>query len=320
VTRREELTVPDGLSSIEGLADKHRRVLDRHHVTDLRGLVQADRRVIYRAMANLRPRPTLELISQWQDEARSMLDEFVTDTSDWHTAASFVIVFGQRHHEGAWEHRVEVEQTEVEPERNPQVWPGWDCVPVCAWMAGQLGQPEAEPPGESATQPSAAAEGPLSGQPVAQPAAEAPPSAQPVVQPAGEPAPEPPRPASRTRLRIESAAFVDAAGHTDVVKAGELIPDPRTRFTAPVRVVLTVSGARPGSRLQAVARVQRPNAPGWNAQDPVIPSSSGHAEFDLSAVPAGDHEMSLIAWAPDASAKPVSLRLPQITIHAPQHE
>ena len=84
--------MPDGLSSIEGLADKHRRVLGRHHVTDLRGLVQADRRVIYRAMANLRPRPTLELISQWQDEARSMLDEVVTDPSDWHTAASFVIL------------------------------------------------------------------------------------------------------------------------------------------------------------------------------------------------------------------------------------
>ena len=285
--------MPDGLSSIEGLADKHRRVLDRHHVTDLRGLVQADRRVIYRAMANLRPRPTLELISQWQDQARSMLDEFVTDTSDWHTAASFVIIFGQRHHEGAWERRVEVERTEVEPERNPQVWPGRDCVPVCAWMTGQLGQPEAEPPGESATQPTEA-------------------------QPAAEPAPEPPRPARRPRLRIDSAAFVDAAGRTDVVMAGELIPDPRTRFTAPVRVVLTVSGARPGSRLQAVARVQRPNAAGWNPQDPVSPSSSGHAEFDLSAVPAGDHELSLIAWAPDASAKPVSLRLPQITIHAPQ--
>lgn len=298
--------MPDGLSSIEGLADKHRRVLDRHHVTDLRGLVQADRRVIYRAMANLRPRPTLELISQWQDEARSMLDEFVTDTSDWHTAASFVIVFGQRHHEGAWERRVEVEQTEVEPERNPQLWPGWDCVPVCAWMADQLGQPEAEPPGESATQPSAVTETPLAGEPV--------------VQPAAEPVPEPPPPASRPRLRIDSAALIDAAGHTDMVKAGELIPDPRTRFTVPVRVVLTVSGARPGSRLQAVARVQRPNAAGWNPQDPVSPSSSGHAEFDLSAVPAGDHELSLIAWAPDASAKPVSLRLPQITIHAPQDE
>jgi hypothetical protein len=193
-------------------------------------------------------------------------------------------------------------------------------------MVGQLGQPEAEPPGEPGTQPSAmtqallSGQAPLSRESVTQPAAEAPPSAEPVAQPAAEPAPEPPRPASRTRLRIESAAFVDAAGHTDVVKAGELIPDPRTRFTAPVRVVLTVTGARPGSRLQAVARVQRPDAAGWNAQDPVIPSSSGHAEFDLSALPAGDHEMSLIAWAPDASVKPVSLRLPQITIHAPHDE
>ncbi|HEU5388084.1 MAG TPA: hypothetical protein VFV73_19480 [Streptosporangiaceae bacterium] len=314
--------MPDGLSSIEGLADKHRRVLDRHHVTDLRGLVQADRRVIYRAMANLRPRPTLELISQWQDEARSMLDELVTDTPDWHTAASFVIVFGQRHHEGAWERRVEVERTEVEPERNPQVWPGWDCVPVCAWMAGQLGQPEAEPPGQPPTQPSAVTEAPLSGEPAAQLSSvlKAPPSGEPVTQPSAEPLPEPPPPASRPLLRIDSAAFVEAAGRTDVVKAGELIPDLRTRFTVPVRVVFTVSGARPGSRLQAVARVQRPDAAGWNAQDPVILSSSGHAEFDLSALPAGDHELSLIAWAPDASAKPVSLRLPPITIPAPRDE
>jgi len=304
--------VPDGLSSIEGLADKHRRVLDRHHVTDLRGLVQADRRVIYRAMANLRPRPTLELISQWQDEARSMLDEFVTDTSDWHTAASFVIIFGQRHHEGAWEHRVEVERTEVEPERNPQVWPGWDCTPICTWMTSQLSQPEAKPSGEPRTVPS--------GKLVAQPSgvAQAPSSA--AAQPAAEPASGPPLPASRPRLRIESAAFVDAAGRTDVVKAGELIPDPRTQFTTPVRVVLTVSGAGPGSRLQAVARIQRPNAAGWNAQDPVVPSSAGHAEFDLSAVPAGDHEMSLIAWAPDASAKPTSLRLPPMTIRASADE
>src|SRR5690348_11131426 len=164
-------------------------------------------------MANLRPRPTLELISQWQDQARSMLDEFVTDTSDWHTAASFVIVFGQRHHEGAWERRVEVEQTEVEPERNPQVWTGWDCVPVCAWMTGQLGQPEAEPPGESATQPSGVTEAPSSGLPAA-------PSSGVT---AAQPAAEPPRPASRPRLRIDSAALVGAAGHTDVVKAGELI-------------------------------------------------------------------------------------------------
>ena len=280
--------MPDGLSSIEGLADKHRRVLDRHHVTDLRGLVQADRRVIHRAMANLRPRPTLELISQWQDEARSMLDEFVTDTSDWHTAASFVIIFGQRHHEGAWEHRVEVERTEVEPERNPQVWSGWDCAPICTWMTSQLSQPREPEPLLPVTAES--------------------------LPPAGEPGSVLPLAAARPRLRIESAAFIDAAGSTDVVKAGEPAVDPRTELTAPVRVVLTVSGARPGTPVQAVTRIQRPDATGWNPQAPVALPDSGQAEFDLSLVPAGDHAMSLIAWAPDASAKPVSLRLPQITI------
>ena len=87
--------MPDGLSSIEGLADKHERVLARHHVTDLRGLVQV----------------------------------VVTDTSDWHTAASFVVIFSQRQREDAWERRIEVERTEVEPERNPQIWPGWACPP-----------------------------------------------------------------------------------------------------------------------------------------------------------------------------------------------
>ena len=65
--------MPDDLSSIEGLADKHVRALARQHVTDLRGLVQADPEAIYRAMANLRPRPAREQIARWQDDARNKL-------------------------------------------------------------------------------------------------------------------------------------------------------------------------------------------------------------------------------------------------------
>ena len=98
--------------------------------------------------------------------------------------------------------------------------------------------------------------------------------------------------------------------------AGRPATDSRTELAAPVRVVLTVSGARPGTHLRAVPRIQRPNGPGWNPRDPVIPSDSGQAEFDLSGIPPGDHEMSLIAWAPDASAKPVSVRLPRVTIRS----
>jgi len=308
----------EDLNSIEGLADKHQRVLARHHVTDLRGLVQVDRRVIHRAMANLRPRPTLELVSRWQDEARSMLDDAVTDASDWHTTASFVVVFGQRQRDGAWERRVEVERTEVEPERNPQVWPGWDCAPLCTWMTAQLSQPS-EPSPLAGPEPVPPVE---AGTPLPARAAPSVPAAEPgpAPQPAAEPGPAPRPAAVRPPLHIDSATLIDAAGGTDVVKAGEPAADPRTELTAPVRVVLTVRGARPGTALQAVALIQRPDAPGWNPGAPVVPSASGQAEFDLSLVPAGDHAISLIAWAPDASAKPVSVRLPRITIHVPRDE
>src|SRR5206468_85461 len=158
----------------------------------------------------------------------------------------------QRQRDDAWESRVEVERTEVEPERNPQVWPGWDCAPICAWMTGQLGP--ASPPGPAAGRP---------------------------------------------QLHIDHAALIEAAGTTDVVTGGEPAASPRTELVAPVRVVLAVSGASPGTRLQAVTRIQRRNGPGWSPRDPVVLPDSGQAEFDLSEVPLGDHDLSLIAWAPD---------------------
>ena len=123
-----------------------------------------------------------------------------------------------------------------------------------------------------------------------------------------------PGPASRAQLRIDSAALIDAAGRTEVVTAGVLAANPRTELVAPVRVVFTVGGAPQGTRLQAVARIQRPDGPGWNPRDPVVLAGPGQAEFDLAPVPAGDHDMALIAWAPDATAKPVSVRLPSVTI------
>jgi hypothetical protein len=274
----------DDLSSIPGLEDKHLRALARQNVTDLSGLADADRQAIYRAMANLRPRPTLEQISRWQYDARNMLPEPETGASDWHPAASFVVVFSQRRAGDGWERRTEAERTEVEPEQNLQTWSGWDCEPLCAWMLGQLdqsgtAQPPSEPPPEAATEP-----------------------------PAAEPA------AGRAQLTIDSATIIDAEGRVDVVTAGALAADPRRELVAPVRVVLTVSGARPGTQVQAVTRILRPDDFGWNPQDPVVVPDSGRAEFDLSAVPAGEHELALIAWAPDATANLVSVSVPRMTI------
>jgi len=285
------------LSSIQGLEDKHLRALARHGVTDVRGLVQADPEVIHRAMANLRPRPPRDLVARWQDDARSMLAEPAQDVAEWQMVASFVVVFFQRRTGDTWERRVEAERTEVEPERNPQVWPGWETGPIWDWMLGQLGQANAvEPASGDAT------------------AGE---TTQPAQEDAGAAEPPPTGPAAeRPALRIDSAVIIDAAGRTNVVTAGAVAAGPPRELVAPARVAFAVSGAPPGTRLQAVARVLRRDGPGWNARDPVAVPGSGEVEFDLSAVPPGEHDMGLIAWAPDAAAKPVSVRLPAITIRS----
>jgi hypothetical protein len=292
--------VPDDLSSIEGLADKHVRALARQHVTDLRGLVQADPEAIYRAMANLRPRPAREQIARWQDDARNKLA--TPAASEWQTAASFVVVYSQRREGDTWERRVEAERTEVEPERTMQVWSGWDAAPVCEWMRGQLGQ-AADAGAQPAEEP-----------PTEEPATEELAAEEPAAEPAPARAAPTPGPASRTQLRIDSAALIDAAGRTKVVTAGALAANPRTELVAPVRVVFAVGGAPPGTSLQAVARIRHPDGPGWNPRDPVVLAGPGQVEFDLTPVPAGDHVIALIAWAPDATAKPVSVTLPSVTI------
>lgn len=287
----------DDLSAIPGLEDKHRRVLARRQITTYRALAHSDRRDIYKAMASIRPRPTLELIARWQDSARSKQSEAVLDTSGWHTAASFAVVFAQRQIGGSWQRRLEVERTEVEPERDPKAWPGWDCQPVCGWMLGQLGklgqlgEPDQAGPPLQATAATDSAAGPADE------------SAGPAVQPA-----------ARAVLRIDLATIIDAASRADVVSAGALAANPPAELIAPVRVVLEVSGAPPGHEVLAVVRFRDRGLQGWNPQDPVTVPRSGRAEFDLSQVPAGQYQMAVLAWAPDASAKHASVSLPMVTI------
>ena len=277
----------DDLNSIPGLQASHLRALDdKLGITGLRALAKADQRTIHAALRNIRPYASLARIAAWQDDARRLADAAI-DRSVWHTAASFAVIFAQRQVDDARERRVEVERTEVEPEQEPQVWAGWDFEPVGSWMADQLAAID------SASTP-------------AQPAAAQPETAQPV----GTKAP------GRSQLRIDSAAIIDANGTVDVVTEGALAADLPSELITPVRVVFTVSGARPGTVLHAVTRILRPDGPGWNPQDPMILPRSRQAEFDLSGAPAGQYEMSLIAWAPDATAKPVSVRLPALTISA----
>jgi hypothetical protein len=308
----------DDLSSITGMEDKHRKALARRQITTLRGLADANQDVIYRAMGSIRPRPTFKQVAQWQAEARSRLGEpggrdeaggrpeeergrkeeergrkeewsedgAVVNTTEWRPVASFAVVFAQRRAGDTWERRIEAERTEVEPEREPEVWPGWECNPICGWMLGQLVQADSAEPGGPGQDGGGHA------------------------QPAGEPAAAAKPRGVRPQLRIDRATIIDEASRADLVTDGALVANPPCELTAPTRVVFTVTGARRGTEVQVVARLRGRGEPGHNVADPVAIPSSGRAEFDLSQVTADQLELDLLAWAPDATARPASVRLP----------
>ena len=306
----------DDLSSIAGMEDKHRKALARRRITTRRGLAAADQDVIYRAMGSIKPRPTRDQIAHWQDEARSRPagargedqarsgpggarggddapggpGQAAADATEWQPVASFAVVFAQRRAGGGWERRIEAERTEVEPERGPEVWPGWECNPICGWMLGQVGPAGGAEPGGPR------ADGGGRSQPAGEPAAAAGPRGV------------------RPQLRIDRAAIIDGASRIGLVTDGALVADPPAGLAAPVRVVFTVSGAGRGTEVQVVARLRGHGEPGRNVADPVAVPPSGRAEFDLSQVTAGQLEMDLLAWAPDATARPASVRLPTMRI------
>jgi hypothetical protein len=283
--------VPDeDLTSIPGLQANHRRALaGKLEITSLRALADADQRALYNALGSLRPRPSLTRIAAWQDEARSRLSDAATSDPDWHTTASFAVIFAERYVDGTWERRLEAEQTEVEPAPEPRQWPGWDCGPLCDWMLGQLDQPpdKATPEAGAAEETGAA--------PAAEPAASAAPAR-----------------AARAELRIDSVTITDARRELNLIRAGHVVAAAPEDLTPPVRLNLTVSGGRSGQQLEAAVWFRRQAAPGWSPQDPVSLSPSGQGEFDLSSVPAGAHDVRLLAWATDPGATLAAVTLPRL--------
>jgi hypothetical protein len=283
-------------------------------ITTVQALAAAEPREIHQVMRNLRPRPTFDQIAWWQDQARNRMREAATGSSDWHPAASFAVVFAQRLVDGNWERQLEIERTEVEPEQERKVWPGWDCGEICAWMREQLG--------------------PLGAADTAGARAELRPARSRAEE--GQPSAAARSRAERAQLRIGSAAVIDRSARADVVTAdtvaegsleagplaagplaaGPLAVGPLTDLTGPVRVDLTIAGARPDQEIHVVARVLREDAPGWNPHDPEVIKGPGRASLDLSRLPAGEHEVMLVAWAPDGLASPAVVRLPRLTIRA----
>ena len=293
----------DELDSIPGLAENHQRVLaSKAGITSLRGLADADQRAVYTALASIRPRPSLARIAAWQHEARSRLDDAANDRSAWQTAASFAVIFAQRQVDGRWERRLEAEQTEVEPAPEPRQWASWDCGPLCDWMRGQLGlaADEADEADEAGVADRART--------AVEPAA-----VKPAAVETAEPAAAAPGAPERARLRIDSVTITDAARDVDLISADDLVAAQPGDLRAPVRMRFTVRGGRAGQQLRAAVWFHRLDGPGWSPQDPVTVPASGQVEFDLSAVPAGAHDVRLLAWATDPGARLAAVSLPRLT-------
>ena len=276
-----------GLESVSGLQEAHRRALaGKLEITSVRALADADQRAVYGALANLRPRPSLARVAQWQEDARNKLTDAEVDRSDWHTAASFAVVFAQRQVGADWEYRLEAERTEVEPASESRAWAGWNCEPLCAWMLGHVR------PAES---------------PAAGPAAHD-------AKPATTVAPVAPARTERRKLHVDSATIIDAERELDLIRAGTPIAAPTEDLRAPVRLRLTVSGGRSDQQLRAAIWFLRPSGPGWSPHDPVSVSPDGQAEFDLSPVPSGSYDIRLLAWATDPGATLAAVTLPTLTL------
>jgi hypothetical protein len=300
----------DELDSIPGLAENHRRVLaSKAGITSLQALADSDQRDVYTALASIRPRPSLARVAAWQNEARSRLGDAANDRSAWQTAASFVVIFAQRQVDGRWERRLEAEQTELEPAPEPRKWANWDCGPLCDWMLGQLGLAADEADEAGVADRAAVTVEPAAVEPAAaEPAAVEPAAVEPAEHAAaGGGAPE------RARLRIDSVTITDAADDVDLITDGHLVTAQPSDLHSPVRVRFTVHGGRAGQQLRAAVWFRRPDGPGWSPQDPVTVPASGQAEFDLSAVPPGGHDVRLLAWATDPGARLAAVSLPRLT-------
>jgi len=245
--------------------------------------------------------------------ARGRPGEAAADGTEWQEIASFVVAFARRRVGETWERRIEAERTEVEPAPEREVWPGWECSSLCSWMLGQThggrpGEPEQDDGGEA--QPAGA-------QPAGvQPGATQPGATQPAppIQPAGEPAGAAKPREGPPRLRIDSVTVTDAAGSSSLVTDGAPVANPPAGLVAPASVVFTVSGARRGTEVLAAARLRGHGEPGRNVADPEAVPASGRAEFGLSQVAADQLEMTLLAWAPDCTARHVSVSLPAMKI------
>jgi hypothetical protein len=283
----------DDLSSIPGMRDRHRQVLaEQLHVTTVYGLVLADRHAIIAALKRSKMRrpllPTLEEIAEWQDHARRFRAGDMTDGSDWDRFATFVVSFEERGRGRGRKRQLVVEQTELEPERPPRSWPGWDCKELCQWMTNQLGLADADlATSETASTGSAGAA---------------------AVRRSTT------RSAIRPTVRVEQLALIGPAARVELATDDPVRLSAPIECTLPCRLAVAAAGSDPDQEIQVLVRFHRPNQFGWSPLAPVTGRGRSRAEFDLSVLGPGRYEASVVAWVPSGSADPHVVKLPALVI------
>ena len=285
----------ENLGSIPDLKENYRQALEENlGIISIRALAEADEGVLYAALRHTRPRPSHERIANWQNAARRQLGDTVTEKPDWDDVARFAVNLTRRRVNEKWEPWLTVEQAERGPEAPHREWPSWESNPLGPWMRSQLDQSEdqAEPEAGAVGSSSAAGE------------AE---TATAVPAPAG------------LKLRIDSATITDRVHQLPLIRAGNLIGELEDDLIPPVHLELTVSEARSGRQVWAAVWFRRRARPGWSPEEPVIVSSSGQAEFDLSSVPWGEHEVRLLTWASNPATM-AGVTLPKLSFRPAEPE
>lgn len=275
----------DDLATLGSLRGKHRKVLaEELEITTCRALVWAEREPILAAMRRRKvtPRPTLEDVAVWQDEARAQLAAarsptgVASATPDWERSASFAVVFDQREGAGGREQRLAVEQTEIEGAAPEHVWPSWDCSELCGWMRGQI---DAAATGETVAAAPRRARGRQAGIPT-------------------------------EAVQIDGVWLVDSGGERAISRGAA--GDPATA-TTDTRLAVAVTAPRADQVVSVVVMLCPPGQEPRSLADPIEIEHSGRAEFDISSLPAGRNEgITVYATVPLGGASFAYFPLPAL--------
>ena len=302
------------LSSIPGLLPKHEAVLTGPLlIMTALDLARADRRVVYAAMRRLRPAPTLETISGWQDHARDLAEARADPSgpsglsgqarpAGWEQVAAFVVSFETRQTSADPERRLIVEQVEQAPPEPRQEWPEWSHEAAWTWM---LDRTEVKDGGDLHPTPTREP-------PSRKPAASDRPGRGSVSATQGRTTETTGYPRRVPRaIRASTPELVLPAGTVRRLDAAGPAVD------IPPHAVLRVTAtSAPKLELQVMLRLRRSGAPSYAPSPPVTVASGEAAELDLGGLPPGEHTAVLTIWASAGAAAAAVIHLPRLRVPA----